>query len=393
MGNGKILLGGVGTGKTITSLAYYFTKVCGGVMGDWGSMRTPKDLYVITTATVRDKKTFELQAAQFGIHTDRSLSVGNVKLTVDSWNNLKNYTEVKDAFFIFDEQRVVGYGAWARAFIKIARDNKWILLSATPGDTWLDYLPVFIANGFYKHKTDFVEQHVIWQPYVKYNKVLRYTGLGTLVRNRNNVLVQMPYESHTERHSIYLECDYDEVLFEKASKKRWHVFENRPIRDPAELFSVIRKIVNSDDSRISAIQELLSKHPKLIVFYNFDYELEKLRQLAGPPWKTGEEFPEVREWNGHKHEEIPSESASWVYLVQYRAGAEGWNCIETDAMVFYSQTYSYRDWWQAHGRIDRLNTPFTHLYYYHLISKSVIDRAIKAALKVKKNFNERDLAF
>jgi hypothetical protein len=424
MHNGCVLYGGVGVGKTITSLGYYFTKVCGGEINKWGSMQTPKDVYVVTTAKVRDSKAFELQAAQYGIHEDPAISTNGVKITVDSWNNLKKYVEVKDAFFIFDEQRVVGYGAWSRAFIKVAKHNEWVLCSATPGDTWMDYIPVFIANGWYKHKTDFIDQHVIWTPRVKYPKVLRYQDIGTLVRRRNDVLVHMPVERHTVRHHVDVWCDYDQDKFDKAVKKRWHVFENRPLRDVAELFSVMRKVVNSDASRLSAIRQLMEKHPRLIVFYNFDYELEMLRTLSQDcseqstsPTQDGElsggqtkeescSLPQsakddtaqntslssfaVAEWNGHRHEAIPA-TDRWVYLVQYRAGAEGWNCIDTDAVVFWSQTYSYRDWWQAHGRIDRINSPFVDLWYYHFVSRSIIDKAIRKALKVKKSFNERDL--
>lgn len=398
MHNGCVLYGGVGVGKSITAMAYYVSKVCKGTYNDFGSMRTPKEVYVITTAKKRDSADWEKEAIAFGISHIPEASRPGTKVTVDSWNNLKKYVEVKDAFFIFDEQRVVGYGAWSRAFIKIARSNEWILLSATPGDTWLDYIPVFIANGWYKHKTDFLDQHVIWTPRVKYPKVLRYQDVGTLVRRRNDVLVHMPYERHTTRHPVDIWCDFDEEAFNKAVNKRWHVFEKRPLRDVAELFSVMRKIVNSDASRLEAVRGLLERHPKLIVFYNFDYELEMLRTL-GCKWTEDEGEGEecvpsgitVAEWNGHKHEEIP-QTERWVYLVQYRAGAEGWNCVATDAICFWSQTYSYRDWWQAHGRIDRLNTLFTDLFYYHLVSRSVIDKAIRKALKAKKSFNEKDLA-
>lgn len=451
MHNGCVLYGGVGTGKSITAMAYFVSRVCGGEYGKPGTMKTPKDIYVITTAKKRDSLDWEVEAAHFGILGNPNKSMNGIKITVDSWNNLKDYTEVQDAFFIFDEQRVVGYGAWARAFIKIAKHNEWVLLSATPGDTWLDYIPVFIANGFYKHKTDFLDQHVIWTPRVKYPKVLRYQNIGVLVRRRNEVLVHMPYERHTVRHAVDVWCDYDEALFDKVVKRKWHVYEERPLRDASELFSVIRKVVNSDRSRLAAVETLLAKHPKLIVFYNFDYELEMLRTLLPTSESTFQEetdqsglvrfqesstttesdplkgtiweknFDEqaaleaastkgsqtgsnrrkaktnpspnftIAEWNGHKHEPIP-QTERWLYLVQYRAGAEGWNCVETDAICFYSQTYSYRDWWQAHGRIDRLNTPFTDLWYYHLLSRSIIDKAIRAALKVKKSFNERDLA-
>jgi hypothetical protein len=413
--NGKILYGGVGTGKSITALAYFISKVCGGKYGDFGSIQTPMDIYVITTAKKRDDLDWEEEAIKFGISTDRESSIGGIQLKVDSWNNIQKYVGVENAFFIFDEQRLVGSGAWAQTFIKIAKRNRWILLSATPGDTWLDYIPVFVANGWYKNRTEFKRRHVVYNHYGKFPKVDRYIETGTLVRRRNQILVHMPYERHTVRHIKRILVDYDKGLFDKVVKDRWHVYEERPIRDVSELFIVMRKVVNSDASRVQQVRELLMDHPKLIVFYNFDYELEKLRELGkslsdgsngietvavgssttqdGSSSDSGAHAGtfEFAEWNGHKHERVPT-SDSWLYLVQYTAGSEGWNCVETDAMVFYSQTYSWKAFWQAHGRIDRLNTPFTNLYYYVLLSDSLIDRAIRKALAAKRSFNERDLA-
>ena len=123
------------------------------------------------------------------------------------------------------------------------------------------------------------------------------------------------------------------------------------------------------------------------MFYNFNYELEKLRTLAESTTSNSETTFSVAEWNGHKHEPVPT-TERWVYLVQYTAGAEGWNCVTTDAMCFYSLPYSYKLWHQAFGRIDRLDTPFTTLKYYILISKSAIDTAIRRALGDKRSFNE-----
>lgn len=368
--NGKILYGGVGTGKTMTSLGYYATK------------EAPRDVYVITTAKKRDSADWQEEALHFGISTHREWCQDGVgPITVDSWQNINKYKDVKDAFFIFDEQKLVGSGAWTKAFIKIAKHNRWILLTATPGDTWMDYVAVFVANGFYKNKTAFVDEHVIYKPYMRYPVVSKYIGTGKLLKYRRELLVPMPYERHTKRITEDVICDFDKEVFDKVVDKRWNVYENRPLRDVSELFSVMRKVVNSSESRIQAVLSLMEKHPRIIVFYNFDYELEILRGLGSKTTLT--------EWNGHKHEPIPT-TESWVYLVQYQAGAESWNCIETNAMIFYSLTYSYKNWYQGYGRIDRLNTPFKDLYYYVLMSNSLIDKAIRRSLRAKKDFNERE---
>ena len=364
--NGSILWGGVGSGKSITAIAYYMEN------------EAPKDIYVITTAKKRDALDWEKEAIKYGVGTRRDATVAGV-LKVDSWNNITKYKEVTDGFFVFDEQRLVGSGTWTKSFIQIAKKNHWILLSATPGDTWLDYIPVFVANGFYKNRTEFKREHVVYSNYTKFPKVERYLGTGKLLRLRDQILVEMPYVKHTTRNVEHIEVDHDDEKMEKATKHRWHIWEDRPIRDVAELFHVMRKIVNTDESRLNALRSLLKKHPKIIVFYNFDYELEILRTL-------GDEFV-VAEWNGHKHQPIPI-TDSWVYLVQYAAGSEGWNCTITDTMVFYSLTYSYKMFHQAHGRIDRLNTSFYELKYYIFLSKSIIDNAIWRSLKQKKNFNE-----
>lgn len=309
-------------------------------------------------------------------------------ITVDSWNNIQKYKEVKDAFFIFDEQRLVGSGAWVRSFLKIAKSNAWILLSATPGDTWIDYIPVFRANGFYRTQTEFVHRHVQYEPFSKYPKIRAYTDVGHLVELRNDILVHMPYERHTVRHHHDVWCEWDESKMETVYKKRWDPWLDEPIQDMGGVFRLMRRVANSDLSRMRAVDELTKKHPRLIVFYNFNYELEALRILGKTLWDHPDTV--VAEWNGHKHEEIP-DSERWLYLVQYTAGAEGWNCTSTDAVCFYSLNYSYKTWEQCHGRIDRLNTPFTDLHYYILRSKAMIDTAIWGAIGSKRNFNEKDL--
>lgn len=369
LANGKILWGGVGTGKSLTAAAYYVQK------------EAPRDVYVITTAKKRDSLDWESEFVKYGIYKTKDATTAGV-LHVDSWNNITKYKNVRGAFFIFDEQRLVGSGAWVKAFLYITKpekNNRWILLSATPGDTWLDYVPVFIANGFYKNVTQFKQEHVVYNAYSKFPKVDHYVGTGKLVRLRNQLLVHMPYEKHTTRNAVEIHVEYDKEKTERLLKDRWNPFTGEPVRGVSELFGCMRRIAYSDPSRLTAVRDLMKKHPRLIVFYNFDYELEVLRTLTSDTT--------VVEWNGHKHQDIP-DTERWVYLVQYTAGSEGWNCTTTDATVFYSLTYSYKQWHQAHGRIDRLNTPFSDLYYYTLKSFSPIDRIVYRALSEKRNFNE-----
>lgn len=367
--NGSILCGGVGTGKSFTALGYYVKN------------ESPKDIYVITTAKKRDSKDWEREAAQMVISNDKD-STAHGLLHVDSWNNITKYVDIRDAFFILDEQRLVGRGAWTKAFLKIAKANHWIMLSGTPGDTWLDYVPVFLANGFYRNRTEFIREHVVYNTFAKFPKVDRYVNQGRLEKYRRHILVEMPYKRHTRRIIHRVETDYDVSTLKAITKNRWNPYSEEPMKDISELFRVARKMVATDPSRLSAIRDILKDHPKLIIFYNFDYELEILRTLA--------DICEVAEWNGHRHQNVPEAKDGWVYLVQYSAGAEGWNCIETDAMVFYSLTYSYKLFEQSQGRIDRMNTPFTNLHYYVLRSSSWIDNAVWEALTRKMTFNEKN---
>ena len=360
MKNGCILCGGVGSGKSRTALTYYDSKF------------RERPLYIITTARKRDTKEWEGETSPFRFDSS---------ITVDSWNNIGKYVEVKNAFFIFDEQRVVGNGVWVKSFLRIAKSNKWILLSATPGDTWSDYIPVFIANGFYHNRSDFIREHVIYKPFTRYPQIDRYVNQGKLTRERNAILITMDFKRKTVAHCEDVYIPYDATAYKDIVKRRWNIWEDAPIINASGFCYALRRVVNSDKERLEKILEISNLHPRVIIFYNFDSELELLRELS---YGRG---VKVAEWNGHKHEAVPKTN-KWVYLVQYTAGAEGWNCTDTDTIIFYSQNYSYKTMTQASGRIDRVNTPFTDLYYYHLKSRAGIDLAISRALREKRKFNE-----
>lgn len=381
MRNGCILNGGVGSGKSLTSLSYYYLQNGGSreflTGGKYKKMKKDKqDLYIITTARKRDTFEWEKELSQFLLNKETDAIV------VDSWNNISKYKDVKKAFFIFDEQRLVGSGTWVKSFLKIAKSNKWILLSATPGDTWTDYIPVFLANGFYKNKTEFLRDHAVYAKYCSFPKIEKFMGISKLLRLRNSILIDMEFDRETEQIHQDIYVDYDVKLYKQVMKERWDIWKNEPIETASGLCYILRKIVNTHESRMEKLLTIAAAHDRIIVFYNFNYELEILKSLD-----YGDDVV-VAEWNGHKHENIPN-SKKWIYLVQYTAGAEGWNCITTDTMVFYSQNYSYKIMLQSAGRTDRMNTKYKKLYYYHLKTRSNIDLAIGRALKDKKKFNEK----
>ena len=380
--SGSILCGGVGTGKSLTALAYYFEKECGGRCEADGylPMRHPKDLYIITTARKRDTGEWALECGKFLLAEKHNAYP--TKLVIDSWNNIGKYVGAKDSFFIFDEQRVVGSGAWVRSFLKITKSNRWILLTATPGDTWMDYVPVFIANGYFKNRTEFIRKHVQYNHFIsKYPKIDRYVNCGPLVAMRKKLVVRMDYRKKTVPHHLDIPCTYDRAKFKETITTRWNPYKEEPIQDAGGLCYVLRRVCNEDPSRVQAVLDIWKERRRAIVFYNFDYELEALRAGA-----KSMDIP-CTEWNGHKHEAIP-DTKTWLYLVQYTAGAEGWNCTSSDTIIFFSQNYSYKTMVQSAGRVDRLNTPYTDLWYYHLRSSSPIDLAISRALRDKKDFNE-----
>ena len=390
MHNGCILCGGVGSGKSRTSLAYYFVENGGDLLSITSdskiprTMEDPKDLYIITTAKKRDTKEWDGEMIPFNLSQDKKLTKYKNKVVVDSWNNISKYIDISDSFFIFDEQRVVGKGAWVKSFLKIARKNDWILLSATPGDKWEDYIPVFIANGFYKNRSEFNNEHVIFSPYVQFPKIDRYVGTKKLARLRDSLLVDIPVNRHTQQHHEYIYVDYNKEGYKAITMTRWNPYKDKPIENASEYCYCLRKLVNCDDSRRIALLEIMEKHDRAIIFYNLTCELEILKEALTCLEPLGYE---IAECNGKIHQPVP-ESDKWCYLVQYQAGAEGWNCVSSNCIIFYSPNYSYRIMEQAAGRIDRMNTKYVDLWYYHLQTHSGIDNSIRKALTEKKKFNE-----
>ena len=386
MFNGCVLNGTVGSGKSRVGLYYYFQRNGGSIDPEYIPMSPrPMDLYILTTAKKRNDLEWEGELAPFLLSTDpkQNKFYGN-KIVVDSWQNIKKYDGIENAFFIFDENKINGKGVWAKSFLTITKNNEWIILSASNGDRIEDYETLFIAEGFVKNRTEFREQFLVYSRYTNFPMVTGYRNERRFFRCRDKILIDMDFKRKTIPHHEDIFVEYDHKKYKDVVRTRWDIYKDEPIQQASGLCLVLRRVVNEDPSRENAILDILKDHPKAIIFYNFDTELEILLNIS---YQKG---TEIAQYNGHKHEPIPKGNR-WVYLVNYNA-CEAWNTIRTNCMIFYSQNYSYKVMLQASGRIDRLNTPYTDLYYYHLKSRSGIDLAISRALSQKKKFNERKFA-
>lgn len=355
--SGAVLAGKVGSGKTLAALQYYkevYSKTL--------------ELIVITTAKKRNDGDWVTEAGLLDLEEP----------TVDSWNNIDSYVN-RRGFFIFDEQHASGSGKWAKKFIKIAKANKWIMLSATPGDRWIDYIPVFIANGMVKDKTTFNNEYVVYNPNTPFPQILYYRNTFELEGMRKAILVVMPDKRDTQRHRKNVITEYDRFLYDEVQKTRFNPFIKKPIKNKSEYTQIMRKLVSTSPARIFEFGDLVTRFDRSIVFYNYDYELDIITRVLK------EKGINIFTYNGKHHDPSPTDG-TWCYVVQYSA-AEAWNNISTNRMIFYSPNYSYKVVEQCEGRIDRINTSFKNLYYYTLVSDAPIDKAVIKANKEKKVFN------
>ena len=391
LSTGKVLAADTGAGKSIMSLAWYLSKECASDEHSlksgakaWTLYHGSPDLYIITTPKKRDSEEWESDLSKFNLVKGRnSKEMGEVNIFIDSWNNIKKYTEIKNSVFIFDEQRAVGSGTWAKSFVKIAKQNHWIMLSATPGDTWSDWCPLMIAKGYYPNRTAFFNKHAVYNPYVKYREIIRWDNTDELEYYRSKMLVTCRMEKKTTRHfeEVIADCS-NKYEVKRAYKERTNPKTGEPFKSASELCAYTRNIINTDPTRSAVGLKIIQMYDRIIIFYTLTDELEGIK------WACNKAGRKMYFYNGEIHDQVPTGN-NWAYIVQYTAGSEAWNCTTCNAMLFWDLTYSYKQFKQATGRIDRLNTPYSDLYYYAIRSYMPLDLAIRRALREKKDFNSR----
>lgn len=139
---------------------------------------------------------------------------------------------------------------------------------------------------------------------------------------------------------------------------------------------------NSD--KIAALKDLIeSTEDRLIIFYNFNGELEVLRDLC-----ASVERPVSIICGNIKDLSSYEKSKDSVTLVQYQAGAMGLNLQKSNKIVYFTPPLSSEFFEQSKKRIHRIGQDRTCFYYY-LICSGSIEEKIYRTLAMRKDYTER----
>ena len=124
--------------------------------------------------------------------------------------------------------------------------------------------------------------------------------------------------------------------------------------------------------KLEAFKDLIdSTEDRLIVFYNFNEELQKMAELV--------EDRSISIVNGAtKDLTAYEEHSNSITFVQYQAGAKGLNLQKANKIIYFTLTQSCEDWMQSKKRIHRMGQEKTCFYYYLMCKKSVEEEILKA---------------
>lgn len=137
-------------------------------------------------------------------------------------------------------------------------------------------------------------------------------------------------------------------------------------------------------AKLEAFRDLVeSTNDRLIVFYNFNDELEKLSRIA---WENHRPVAVV---NGKQKDLLPYENApDSITFIQYQAGAMGLNLQKANKIVYFTPPLSSELFEQSKKRIHRIGQEKTCFYYY-LTCKGSIEEKIYRTLAMRRDYTDK----
>lgn len=381
---------GCGTGKTI---------ICGELL----KYHTGKILLVCQASKVDDwiehfttyypsVKLFNLRKAQqleqFNAYQSRCIGVVNYDLIyrreINRFNTL-----------VLDESSEIKYDNTkkSRTILKmVSPKTSVILLSGTPcGGHYENLYTQAKLLGLGMTKTEYWNRYVNWyeipipgRPY-SIKKVVGYKNVDDLINRlskcgavfvKSEDVLDLPEQTFTVKtvdKPIALkrfERDGSVVVYGKE-----YVAANVLVELTAS-----RQLCNSKDKQQAFIDLINSINDRVVVFYNFDSELDTLKTLV-------KDRP-IAEVNGHTNtEQIYHDNDNCVLFVQYQAGARGLNLQDGNKIIYYSLTLSSDLFEQSKKRIHRIGTKYP-CFYWILQTKDSVEESIYKSLNRQEDYNE-----
>lgn len=138
-----------------------------------------------------------------------------------------------------------------------------------------------------------------------------------------------------------------------------------------------------NEERYSMIKELLeSTNDRMVIFYNFNAELEQLKVICEELDKP------ISQVNGSVKDLDNFENIdNTVLLVQYQAGAMGLNLQKANKIIYFSLTESSDLFEQSKKRIHRIGTT-QPCFYYILMCENSVEEDIYKSLLLKQDYND-----
>lgn len=375
--NGKhIVVASCGVGKGFISL-------------EWARGTKKSNVLVITQASKVKSNDFVEEAKLL----DEKWYNSQSSFTVVSWNSLAKWLKehqsenFADYAIIADEiQRIKNYSTgMGKSFLKIASHTKcWAGFTATPGESWIQMMPYFVACGFVKHKTDFTNKFCVTQSFKGYIEIIGYNHEEVL----NKWWSGITYFPDTKEMEKQLPSETHKVVHFKAPTGYAKVLKTKTRLDTDEFIDTsmamchyLRQLCCSKE-KVEWLKEFVeSLDTSCVVFYTYIEEGEKIKEaLKGV---------KIWEINGKKHD-IPTADTIGkhdVVLAQWESGSASLNLQFMNYWVSFSPCYSLTTSCQSRGRIKRIGQT-KPMFYYYLKTDHTIENDIYKALKEKRDFSE-----
>lgn len=125
-----------------------------------------------------------------------------------------------------------------------------------------------------------------------------------------------------------------------------------------------------------------STQDRLIVFYNYNAELEALKRICDTLKRPYSQVNgQVKDLYAYENEN------NSITLIQYQAGAKGLNLQKANKIIYFTLTDKCEDWMQSQKRIHRIGQDKT-CFYYILMCKGSIEEDVYSALQRGTDFTD-----